>query len=258
MSYIEKEFGIKNRVVVITGAGGHVCGAVAEAFAKAGAKLALLDIRKKNIDKKSFLKKIPSKNYLTLECDVTEKSQIIECSKTILKKFGTVDVLINGSGINSPSKFFNISEKEWDDILSVNIKGTMFCCQVFGKYMCKRKKGSIINISSVSSGPPLSKAFTYSVSKAAIKNLTQNLAREWAQSNVRVNSIKPGFFPTKWNLQNFITPKRKSAILNHTPMKRFGKPTELVGGFIWLASDASAFVTGAEITIDGGFSSCTI
>jgi len=124
--------------------------------------------------------------------------------------------------------------------------------------MCKKKKGSIINISSVSSDPPLSKAFTYSVSKAAIKNLTQNLAREWAQSNVRVNSIKPGFFPTKWNLQNFITQKRKNAILNHTPMKRFGKPTELVGGFIWLASDASVFVTGAEITIDGGFSSCTI
>ena len=178
MNYIEKEFGVKNRVVVITGAGGHICGSVAEAFAKAGAKLALLDIRKKNIDKKSFLKKMSPRNYLALECDVTNKSQIIECSKKVIKKFGTIDVLINGSGINSPSEFFNISEKEWNDILSVNLKGTMFCCQIFGKYMCKKKKGSIINISSVSSDPPLSKAFTYSVSKAAIKNLTQNLARE--------------------------------------------------------------------------------
>ena len=134
----------------------------------------------------------------------------------------------------------------------------MLCCQIFGKHMCKKRKGSIINISSVSSGPPLSKAFTYSVSKAAIKNLTQNLAREWASDNVRVNSIKPGFFPTKWNLENFITNKRKNDILSHTPMQRFGKPDELIGAFIWLSSDASSFVTGAEITIDGGFSSCTI
>ncbi|MAQ73058.1 MAG: gluconate 5-dehydrogenase [Gammaproteobacteria bacterium] len=258
MKYIEKKFNLQNQVVVITGAGGHICGAVAEGFAKAGARLALLDIRKKNIDKKSFLKKMPTKNYISLECDVTKKDQIVESFNTILKKFGAVDILINGSGINSPSKFFDISEDEWDSILSVNLKGTMLCCQIFGKHMCKKRKGSIINISSVSSGPPLSKAFTYSVSKAAIKNLTQNLAREWASDNVRVNSIKPGFFPTKWNLENFITNKRKNDILSHTPMQRFGKPDELIGAFIWLSSDASSFVTGAEITIDGGFSSCTI
>ena len=124
--------------------------------------------------------------------------------------------------------------------------------------MVDNNNGSIINISSASSGPPLSKAFAYSVSKSGIKNLTQNLAREWATEGVRVNSIKPGFFPTEWNKKNFITPMREKSIFDHTPMKRYGKPEELIGAILWLASDASSFVTGAEITIDGGFSSMTI
>ena len=124
--------------------------------------------------------------------------------------------------------------------------------------MVRNKSGCIINISSASAGPPLSKAFTYSASKAAIKNLTQNLAREWGTMGVRVNAIRPGFFPTKWNLENFIDENRKKAILGHTPMKRFGSPNELTGAILWLASDASSFVTGSEICVDGGYSCMTI
>ena len=124
--------------------------------------------------------------------------------------------------------------------------------------MVKNQKGSIINISSASAGPPLSKAFAYSASKAGIKNLTQNLGREWGKEGVRVNAIRPGFFPTEWNKKNFITPKRKKSILNHTPMNRYGNPNELIGAILWLASDSSSFVTGTEIAIDGGFSSMTI
>ena len=124
--------------------------------------------------------------------------------------------------------------------------------------MVKNKSGSIINISSASAGPPLSKAFAYSASKAGIKNLTQNLGREWGKSGVRVNAIRPGFFPTKWNKKNFITPERKKSILNHTPMNRYGVPSELLGAVFWLASDSSKFVTGSEIAIDGGFSSMSI
>ena len=134
----------------------------------------------------------------------------------------------------------------------------MFACQIFGKLMIKNKKGSIINISSASSGPPLSKAFIYSAAKSGIKNLTQNLAREFAQYNVRVNAIRPGFFPTEWSKKNFIDKKREKSILNHTPMKRYGLPKELVGAILWLSSDSSSFVTGAEIPVDGGFTSMTI
>ena len=167
-------------------------------------------------------------------------------------------MLINGAGINAPTPFMEITEEEWDYILGVQLKGTMFGCQVIGGQMLKQGGGSIINISSASAGPPLSKAFTYSVAKAGIKNLTQNLAREWATKEVRVNALRPGFFPTKWSKENFITPERKQAILGHTPMARYGKPKELVGAVLWLASDAASFVTGAEITVDGGFSAMTI
>ena len=124
--------------------------------------------------------------------------------------------------------------------------------------MVSRGTGSIINISSASAGPPLSKAFTYSVAKAGILNLTQNLGREWGSKGVRVNALRPGFFPTAWNRKNFITPEREAAILGHTPMGRYGDPKELVGATLWLASNASGFVTGAEIAVDGGFSCMTI
>ncbi len=134
----------------------------------------------------------------------------------------------------------------------------MLACQVFGAHMVKRGKGSIVNISSASASPPLSKAFAYSVAKAGVKNLTQNLAREWAMSGVRVNALRPGFFPTDWSKKNFLTPDRVQAILNHTPMGRFGDPRELVGAVLWLCSDAASFVTGAEIAVDGGFSAMTI
>ena len=134
----------------------------------------------------------------------------------------------------------------------------MLGCQVFGRAMVDQGFGSIINISSASSGPPLSKAFTYSVAKAGVKNLTQNLAREWATSNVRVNALRPGFFPTDWSMKHFITPAREAAILGHTPMGRYGRPPELVGAVLWLFSDAASFVTGAEIAVDGGFTAMTI
>ncbi|MFH0887308.1 MAG: SDR family oxidoreductase, partial [bacterium] len=165
---------------------------------------------------------------------------------------------INGAGINAPTPFMEISLEEWNKIIEVNLTGTMLGCQVFGAHMLKNKKGSIINISSASAGPPLSKAFTYSVTKAGVRNLTQNLAREWATSGVRVNALRPGFFPTEWSKKHFIDPAREKAILGHTAMGRYGEPKELVGAVLWLASDAASFVTGAEITVDGGFTAMTI
>ncbi|MCG2722172.1 MAG: SDR family oxidoreductase, partial [Thermodesulfovibrionales bacterium] len=195
---------------------------------------------------------------LCLPIDVRYKSGFEMTLSRALKRFGKVDVLINGSGINSPSPIMEISPEEWDGILDVNLKGTLLGCQVYGAHMLERRTGSIINISSASSGPPLSKAFTYSVSKAGVKNLTQNLAREWAAYNVRVNALRPGFFPTEWNRKNFISAEREKAILGHTPMNRYGKPEELLGAVIWLGSDASSFVTGAEISVDGGFTAMTI
>ena len=169
-----------------------------------------------------------------------------------------MDILVNGAGINAPTPVLEIDAEEWYAVLDSQITATLYGCQVFGKHMLDVGAGSIINISSASAGPPLSKAFTYSVAKAGIKNLTQNLAREWGTQGVRVNAIRPGFFPTEWNRKNFITAEREASILGHTPMARYGEPDELVGAILWLASEAAGFVTGAEIAVDGGFSCMTI
>lgn len=258
MSFIENLYNIKGKVVAITGAGGHLCGSMAEGMAKAGAHIVAMDLRPEKLINIQQAIENEGSECLCLGIDVTKKSDFEKALATALSKFGKVDVLINGSGINSAVPIMDVSEEEWDNILAVNLRGTLFGCQVFGNHMIQNKCGSIINISSASAGPPLSKVFAYSVSKAGVKNLTQNLAREWAPYNVRVNALRPGFFPTEWNKKNVITPEREKAILGHTPMNRFGQPDELLGAVIWLATDASKFVTGAEIKVDGGFSAMTI
>ena len=259
LSYINELFSLEDKVAVIIGGGGHICSALAEGYALAGASLSIVDLRIEKALKIS--KTIHSKHrtkVISIEADAGNENSLKNALSITLKEFSKIDILINGAGKNSPKPFLEIPIEEWDDVMKSQITATMLGCKIFGSQMLKQKKGSIINISSASAGPPLSKAFAYSVAKAGIKNLTMNLAREWATENVRVNAIRPGFFPTEWNKKNFINPQREQAIMNHTPMKRFGEPNELIGAAIWLASDSSNFVTGAEITVDGGFSCMTI
>lgn len=258
MSYTDKLFDIQDQVAVITGAGGYLCSGMAMGLANAGAKIAVLDLRLEKAQSVADEIIKSGGEAIALEIDVANKEEHIISLEVILDKFGSVDILVNGAGTNCATPFLDLSLDEWQGVMDSQITGTFLGCQVFGEHMVKRKSGSIINISSASSGPPLSKAFTYSVAKAGIKNLTQNLAREWATVGVRVNSIRPGFLPTEWNQKNFITKEREKAILDHTPMNRYGTPDELIGATIWLASSASSFVTGAEIAIDGGFSCMTI
>ena len=208
--YLNKLFNLNGKVAAVTGAGGHLCGEMVKAYARAGCKVAILDLRlekakkiEKEINEEGF------KDTISLEIDVSNKSNFVSVLDIIVEELGNIDIFINGAGINGSTPFIDITEKEWDSIMDSQIKGTFFGCQVIGEHMLKNGKGSIINISSASAGPPLSKAFTYSVAKAGIKNLTQNLAREWGTKGVRVNAIRPGFFPTDWNLKNFIDDKRK-------------------------------------------------
>ena len=257
--YIDQLFNLKGKVAAVIGAGGHLCSEMARSFARAGCKVVIIDLR---IDKAEKVEKeINEEGFnetLSLTLDVAQKQQHKETLEAIVNHFGTLDILVNGAGINGSTPYLEITEEEWNAIMDSQIKGTFLGCQVYGEYMLKQGKGNIINISSASAGPPLSKAFTYSAAKAAIKNLTQNLGREWGTQGVRVNAIRPGFFPTDWNLKNFIDEDRKNAILGHTAMQRFGSPDELIGAILWLSSDASGFVTGAEIAVDGGYSCMTI
>jgi len=256
---LEKIFNLQDKVAVVIGGGGHLCSAMAEGLAMAGASLVIVDIKIDKAKKVSNeLKEKFDVKILYLEADVTDEKSLAAVLDNSLKEFEKIDILVNGAGINSPKPFLDISLDEWNQVMNSQITGTMLGCKTFAPHMIKNKSGSIINISSASAGPPLSKAFAYSVAKAGIKNLTMNLAREWAEYNVRVNAIRPGFFPTDWNKKNFITPKREKAILSHTPMGRYGENYELIGSTIWLASNASSFVTGSEVTVDGGFSCMTI
>jgi NAD(P)-dependent dehydrogenase (short-subunit alcohol dehydrogenase family) len=257
-NYLEAIFSVQGKVALLTGAGGYLVGEISRSIAKAGMKVVCCDFKLEKAE--NVAKEITDAGgeAIPIKVDVRNAADFEKALKETIRTFGRLDCVLNGAGINAPTPFLEIPLDEWNDILAVQLTGTMLSCQIYGKHFVAQKSGSIVNISSASSGPPLSKAFTYSVAKAGVKNLTQNLAREWGTSGVRVNALRPGFFPTEWSMKHFITPERESSILGHTPMKRYGKPSELVGAILWLFSDASSFVTGAEIAVDGGFTSMTI
>ena len=256
--FVAKLFDVEGKVALLTGAGGFLVSEVSRALGRAGVSVVCCDARVE--DAQRTANEIITAGGQAMACtlDVREATAFEAALAKTIATFGRLDFVVNGAGINAPTPFLEITLEEWNDILAVQLTGTMLGCQVLGRHLVEQGSGSIINISSASAGPPLSKAFTYSVAKAGIWNLTQNLAREWATRGVRVNALRPGFFPTEWSKKHFIDPKRNDAILGHTPMRRYGLPSELVGAVIWLFSDAAGFVTGAEIAIDGGFAAMTI
>jgi NAD(P)-dependent dehydrogenase (short-subunit alcohol dehydrogenase family) len=251
-------FNVAGRVIVLTGAGGFLVGEMARSLGALGARVVIADAKSDAADAVAAQVRKHGGEALSVTLDARHKADYERVRDLTLSHWGRIDGAVLGAGINAPTPFLDIGVDEWNDILAVQLTGTMLACQVFGAQMLQQGKGSIVTISSASAGPPLSKAFTYSVAKAGVKNLTQNVAREWGTAGVRVNALRPGFFPTEWSRTHFITPQREAAILGHTAMRRYGQPSELVGAVVWLLSDASSFVTGAEIAVDGGFSAMTI
>jgi NAD(P)-dependent dehydrogenase (short-subunit alcohol dehydrogenase family) len=257
-NYLNTLFSLKNRVAVVIGGTGELCGAMAEGLAGAGAEVVLVG---RNEEKaKVRLARIAAaggKGWFHA-AEATDQAQLQGLLAAVLQRSGRVDVVVNGAGVNSATPFFEITEEEFDRIVRVNLKGVFLGCQVFGRHLVEcGQGGSIINLGSMSGVLPLSRVFTYSATKAAVHNLTKNLAREWAVKNVRVNVLVPGFFPAEQNRQ-VLTPDRVASIMGHTPMKRFGEARELVGATLLLASDAGSFITGDEIIVDGGYHAMTI
>ena len=260
MSYLDELFSLDGKVAVAIGAGGVLAGAMAEALGAAGSRVAVLDLNGEAADERAAtIRESSGVEALGMAVDATSEEDLKKALGQILSLWGRVDILLNAPGINSGTPFFEITEDEWERILSVNLSSMFLSCQVFGQEMVERGEGgSVINISSASSGPPLSKVFTYSITKAGVNNLTQFLARDWAPHNVRVNAVAPGFCPAEEN-RKLLTEERTASIMNHTPMNRFGEADELAGAVVWLASErASGFVTGAIVRVDGGFTAMTI
>lgn len=250
-------FSLKDKVAVVIGGTGELCGAMAEGFAAAGATTIIVGRDQAKAQKRlDNISKDGGKAEF-ISCDTTSKAGLEKLLADVVAKFGKVDILMNGAGVNSPTPFLDIPEEEFDKIINVNLKGVVLACQIFGKHMVERGSGSIINIGSASGLKPLSRVFTYSASKAAVHNLSQNLAREWAAKGVRVNILVPGFFPAEQN-RKVLNPDRIKTILAKTPMNRFGEAHELIGAALLLASDAGTFITGTELIVDGGFDAMSI
>ena len=270
---------MKDKVVVITGAGGVLCSAMAKAFAEKGAKVCLLD---RNPDAVQLVaKSITDQGYIAkgFTCNVLEKDSLIACREEIRKAFGPCDILINGAGGNNAKgqtshdyfdpkdiddpdvqSFFDLELSGFDFVFKLNIIGTFLVTQVFAEDMVKKRKGNIINISSMNSYRPLTRIPAYSSAKAGVSNFTQWLAVHFAGTGIRVNAIAPGFFSTKQNKtllfnEDGSLTERSQKIISHTPMGRFGVPEDLLGTMLYLADDnVSGFVTGIIIPVDGGFS----
>jgi NAD(P)-dependent dehydrogenase (short-subunit alcohol dehydrogenase family) len=256
---IERLYSLAGRTAVVIGGGGVLAGEMAMGLAGAGADVVIADLNEENAGKQAGA--ICDRGHRAIACraDVTRKSEIQAVLEAALARFGHVDIVLNAAGINSATPFFEIEEKEWERIIDVDLRSVFLGCQVFGKAMADAGRGgSIINISSASSDPPLSRVFTYSVAKGGVNQITKYLANEFARYGVRVNAIQPGFFPAEQN-RKILTEERVASIMGHTPMRRFGNPSELIGALLFLASsEASSFVTGSIIRVDGGFGAMTI
>lgn len=257
-TYLESLFSLSGKTAVVIGGTGELCGAMAEGLASAGASVVLVGRSEEKA--KSRIEKIEATGGSAVfeSCEVDSKPNLESLLNRVLKQFGSIDILVNGAGTNSATPFLEIPEDEYDRIFRINMKGVFLACQVFGNYFVERNQGgSIINVGSMSGVIPLSRVFTYSATKAAVHNISKNLAREWAPLNIRVNTLVPGFFPAEQN-KKVLTPERVEQIMGHTPMNRFGAAEELIGATLLLASSAGSFITGTEMVVDGGYAAMTI
>lgn len=251
--YLNEMFGLDGQTAVVIGGAGVLGGALCAGLVQAGAHVVVADITEEGCKARvAELEKIGGRaSYAVI--DVTKRASIEAVLEAAKKPSGRCDILVNCAGVNFGSDFLDHTEEWWDRVMEINLKGTFLACQVFGRHMVENGYGAIVNIGSVNSHLPLSRVFGYAASKAGVLNLTRNVAHDFGTKGVRVNCICPGFFPAEQN-RKLLDQKRIDNIMNHTPMKRFGEPNELVGALLLLVSPkAGQFITGTHVNVDGGF-----
>ena len=271
MTDIQTLFSLQGLTAVITGGSGILGSAMAQGLAHAGARVAIISLRAETGARVVEAIHAEGGQAISIASSVNDDAALERAVEQVTNTFGPVDILVNAAGGNNPlattndtRSFFDLSTEASNSVFSLNATGTIQSCRAFGRSMVERKQGNIINITSMSALRPLTRIPTYSAAKAAVANFTQWLAVHMAQEyspNIRVNAIAPGFFLTEQNrflltdAQSGELTERGHTIINHTPMARLGTPDDLVGTLLWLASPASAFVTGIVVPVDGGFSS---
>ncbi len=271
MTDIQTLFSLQGSTVVITGGSGALGSTMAQGLAHAGAKVAIISLRAETGTRVVEAIRAEGGQAISIASSVNDDEALERAVEQVTSTFGPVDILVNGAGGNNPlattndtRSFFDLSTEAVNSVFNLNAMGTIQSCRAFGRGMAERKQGNIINITSMNALRPLTRIPAYSAAKAAVANFTQWLAVHMAQEyspHIRVNSIAPGFFLTEQNrflltdAQSGELTERGHTIINHTPMARLGTPDDLVGTLLWLASPASAFVTGIVVPVDGGFSS---
>ena len=268
MTEMAKCMDIAGKTAVVTGGSGVLCSEMARALAKAGCNVVVLALNQAKIDEVVAEIRELGGNAIGIAADVLSAEALAAARDQIVKEFGRIDILVNGAGGNHPSattnqeqSFFDLDFGAVKDVFALNFLGTFLPSQVFGEVMAKQEDGVIINISSAASFHPMTRVVAYAAAKAAVNNFTEWLAVYMAQEvspNIRVNAIAPGFFIAEQNYRLLVNPdgsytQRGQQILSNTPMGRFGEPKDLIGALLWLVSDASRFVTGSVVVVDGGF-----
>ena len=254
MDYTEKDmFGIEGEVAVLTGAAGGIGHEIALAMSKLGAKVAIADLNKDALD--AAVKNIAEQGgeVIGIVTDVTNKASVEAMAKTVFDKYGKIDILVNCAGICHLEDAVDFDEKAWDKVMAVNVKGTLLPCQAVGRYMVDKKKGRIVNISSVRGMQGRAKDLAYAPSKGAVDQLTRSLAIEWAKLNINVNAVAPIFTETNINREMLHQKATMDWVMSRMPKGELSKPSYLTGPVIFLCGKSSGFITGQVMYVDGGW-----
>ena len=248
-----RKFALDGKVALVTGAGRGIGAGLALALAESGADLAIVARTKEQLEHTAAQARELGRRALVIPADLTKVDEIYRMVDLVVGKFGKVDVLVNAAGTQARKPMLEVTEEDWDRVNNINLKAVYFCSQAVARHMIRQGKGKIINIASLTSSIGISHVTIYAATKGGVLALTRGMAVEWARQGINVNAIGPGYFHTEMTKRLYEDPEKHQWVLSRTPKGRWGEIEDLKGAVVFLASEASDFITGELINVDGGW-----